>query len=157
MATIDMKQGGSAAGRGWSATSQPGVVSIRVRAADVVTAKGSALAASDVIQLMDLPANTRYGHATIEVITADSGTALTGNLGDTDADAFIAAGDLTATGIVAEGTGTFDLTKIAASADVLALTLVTVTSAGDDWEIDVLIEVADYTGNPRAIAAKDNP
>jgi hypothetical protein len=156
MATIDMKKGGTAAGLSWTPTAQPGVVSIRLRAADAVTAKGGALAASDIIEVLTIPAGTSYGKATINVITADTGSALTCNLGDTAAAAtYIAAGDLTATGIVAEGTGAFDVTQIAAAATVLEVALVTVTSAGDDWEIDVLVEICDYTGNPRAKSAKD--
>lgn len=157
MATVDMKQGGSVVGYADSATAKPQVVSIRIKASDVVTAKGGALAASDIIEVMTIPAGSRYGKATVDVITVDSGTALTCNLGDTAAAAtYVAAGSLAgSTGIVAEGTGAFDVTQIAAAATVLELALVTVTAAGDDWEVDVLVEICDYSGNPRAKSAKD--
>ena len=156
MATINMKQGGATAGLSVSPTSQPGIVSIKVRAVDVVAANGGVtIGAGDVIQLMDIPAYTRYGYGTINVKTIDSGTAFTVNLGATNADEFIAAGPFTTLGIVPEGTGTFDLNLISGAADVLALTVAAETATGDDWVVEVLVEVADYTGNPRARSAKD--
>lgn len=159
MATIDLKQGGSAAGLEVRPTAQPGVVSVKVRAADAVAAKGSALAAADIIEIMDIPAGTAVGFATLNVVTADTGTTLTFDLGDTaTADEFVDGADGTTTGYKAQGTnGVFSQKILYSSASTLELLVATATSANDDWEVDVLFEVTDYSGNPRARAAKDNP
>ena len=159
MATIDMKQGGSSAGLQVRPTAQPGVVSIKIRGADAATAKGSSLAAADVIQVLDLPAGITEAYATINVITADTGTTLTMDLGDaTAADEWVDGADITTTGFKAQGTnGIFDQKKLVTSADVLKLTIATLSAANDDWELEVLVELTDMSGNPRARSAKDNP
>lgn len=159
MATINLKQGGSTAGLEVRPTAQPGVVSIRVRGADAATAKGSALAAADVIQVMDLPAGATLAFVTLNVRTADTGTTLTMDVGDaTAADEWVDGADATATGFKAQGTnGIFFNKKLVTTADTLDITLVTLTAAGDDWEVEVLAEVTDYNGKPRARSAKDNP
>lgn len=157
MATIDLKQGGSTGIVNYCPTAQPGVVSIRITGADAAAAKGSALAATDVIEVMDLRVGCTEAYATINVRTADTGTTLTVDLGDgTAADEWVDGADFTSTGFKAQGTnGIFDQKKLVTSADVLKLTIATATAANDDWEAEILVELTDYTGNPRARAAKD--
>lgn len=159
MATVDLKQGGSTAGLQMCPTAQPGVVSIRVRGADAAAAKGSALAAADIIEVMDIPAGVVVSNATINVRTADTGTTLTFDLGDTaTADEWVDGADGTTAGYKAQGTnGVFSQSILYTSASVLELAIITATAANDDWEVEVLAELTDYTGNPRAQAAKDNP
>ena len=159
MATVNMIQGGSVAGLAWTPSAQPGIVSVRLRGADAATTKGSALAASDVIQVLTIPAGTVLAGATLYVRTADTGTTLTMDLGDgTAADEWVDGVDATATGYAAQGTnGIFDQRKLYTSADTLKITIATLSSANDDWEVEVLAQFVDYSGNPRARAAKDNP
>jgi len=157
MANIDLKQGGATAGLGMAATAAPGIVSVRVTGAQAAAAKGSALAAADIIYVADIPAGTVVSGATLNVITADTGTTLTFDLGDgTAADEWVDGADGTSTGYAAQGTnGIFDQRKFYSSADVLDLKIATASSASDDWEVEILFEMADYTGNPRAKSAKD--
>ena len=157
MANINLKQGGSAAGLGMCATATPGIVSVRVTGAQAAAAKGSALAAADIIYVADIPAHTMVRGVTLAVKTADTGTTLTFDLGDAgSADEFVDGADGTTAGYYVQGTnGLFDVAKLYAAADVIDLTVKTIGSANDDWEVEILFEVADYTGNPRAKSAKD--
>lgn len=157
MATINLIQGQNYAGLAVRPTAQPGVVSIRVTGAEAAAAKGSALAAADVINILNLPAGTTAAYGTVNVRKADSGTTLTVDLGDgTAADEWVDGADATTTGYKAQGTnGVFDQKKLYTAADTLFLTIATASAANDDWEIEVLIEITDYTGNPRARVAKD--
>ena len=158
MADIDLKQGGNTAGLSIRPTAQPGIVSIRVTGKDAVAANGgNDLAANDTIQLMDLPAGTTVAYGTLNVRKADSGTTLTFDLGDaTDADRWVDGADITTTGFKAQGTsGIFDQKILITSAASLQLTIATLTAAEDDWEMEALIEITDFTGNPRVAPAKD--
>jgi len=158
MATVStLKQGGTGAGLGNFNTKQPGVVSVRLRGADAADAKGSALAANDLIQVCTIPAGTTVGFATLNVLTADTGTTLTFDLGDgSTADEFVDGADGTTAGFAAQGTnGVFSQKILYTSADVLQLKVVTASSANDDWEVEVLFEVTDYNSKPRPQSAKD--
>lgn len=159
MATVDEKQGGTAAGLYQRPTATPGVVSIIIRGADAAATKTSALAAADIIEAMTIPAGTSVGFVTMNVLTADTGTTLTFDLGTTaTGDLYVDGADGTTTGLKAEGTnGTFDAKEIFTSASVLELLVATASSAADDWVVEILAEVTDYTGNPRPRSAKDNP
>lgn len=76
MATVDLTPGTtSQIGTTISASGRtPYFVSQDLDLAKAVTAKGSALAASDVIQVMDIPANTMIIGAGFEVTTAANST-----------------------------------------------------------------------------------
>lgn len=94
MATISTLTGGGTAGR--TAGSVPYLVSNTIDLAAAATAKGSALAAADVIQAINVPANTLILNAGIEVITAVDGSASADNAWDlgvtgVDPDAFVDA------------------------------------------------------------------
>ena len=157
MANIDMKRGGSVVGFSDTSQATPGVVSIKLTGADAVAAKGGALAANDIIYVCDIPAGARISGATLNVITADTGTTLTFDLGDgTAADEWVDGADGTTTGFAAEGTnGVFSQQKLYTSADVLDLKVATASSADDNWEVEVLFELVDYSGNPRAKTLKE--
>lgn len=91
MATISTLSGGATAGR--TAGSVPYLVDTTIDLAAAATAKGSALAAADVIEAISVPANSVILNAGIEVITAVDGSAAANawDLGVTgvDADAFV--------------------------------------------------------------------
>jgi len=92
MATVTSLAGGATAGR--TAGSVPYLVDVNIDLAAAATAKGSALAAADVIEAIDVPANTLILNAGIEVITAVDGSASADNAWDlgvtgVDADVFV--------------------------------------------------------------------
>lgn len=91
MATITTLAGG--AGVGNTASRVPYVADVIVDFAEAATAKGSALAAADVIQAISVPANTMVLGAGIEVVTAADGAAagIAMDLGVTggDTDGFV--------------------------------------------------------------------
>lgn len=90
MATVTSLAGGAGAWR--TASSVPYVVDVEIDLAAAATAKGSALAANDVIEAIDLPTNAVVLAAGVEVVTAPAGgTAFSVDLGVTggDVDAFV--------------------------------------------------------------------
>ena len=130
MATVTTLSGG--AGVGNTNARVPYVVDVRVDLAAAATAKGSALAAADVIEAIDVPANTAIVAAGIEVVTAPAGgTSFSVDLGVTggDVDAFVdgfavtgsAAGDYatcaTAGPVVVGTADTLDLLAIGTTPD----------------------------------------
>jgi hypothetical protein len=131
MATVTTLAGGKTSGR--TAGSVPYFVDVEIDLAAAATAKGSALAAADVIEAISVPANTAIIGAGIEVITAPAGgTSFSVDLGVTggDVDAFVdgfavtgsAAGDYatcaTAGPVVVGGTAdTLDLLAIGTTPD----------------------------------------
>lgn len=157
MADINLKQGGSAVGLGTAGTAQPGVVSVVLKGSDAAAAKGSALAANDIIFVADIPAKCTVGNAMVRVLSADTGTTLTFDLGDaTAADEWVDGVDGTTAGDSSQGTnGVFDQVKYYASADVLDLKIASASAAADDWIVEVLYVLTDYSGNPRVRTAKD--
>jgi hypothetical protein len=68
MATVTTLAGGATAGR--TAGSVPYLVSVEIDFAAAATAKGTALAAADIIECINVPANTVALTAGIEVISA---------------------------------------------------------------------------------------
>ena len=93
MATVDMASNINAGGhRTQSDAHTPYLVSASVNFATATTTKGSALATGDVIQVLDIPAETVVLMAGIEITTATDGASgvLVFDLGTgADADAFI--------------------------------------------------------------------
>lgn len=76
MATIDLATlAGTTAPSRWSGgVRTPYMVEVTVDLADAITAKGSALAQGDVIQVIDLPSDVLILGGGVEVITAMTGT-----------------------------------------------------------------------------------
>ena len=91
MATVDVSNGINAGTHPSRAIrKEPYKVEIDVNLADATTTKGSALTASDVLQVIDVPAKTMVWAAGFEVVTPSDGDfnvdiGITG----TDADAFV--------------------------------------------------------------------
>jgi len=97
MATVDMTNGTKASAVGGGFFKLTNVVDFDA----AETSKGSALAANDIIQMLDVPANTEVVQVFLTTTTAAAGTALTANVGlaDTgytgyDVDGFLATASL---------------------------------------------------------------
>ena len=107
---IDMTVGGVANGAATSTNHKarlgaqmPYTVEFTLDFAEATTAKGSALAAGDVFQVIDVPANTMIHGAAAEVITAVNSTVCTLDIDIAEGDSFIDGGDATSTGFLAVG------------------------------------------------------
>lgn len=164
MATVDLTQTGTATGhpspRG---VKLPYLVEVYVTGAAAAAAKGSALAAADVIQVLDIPAETIVLSAGIEVLTADTASSadVLADLGITggDVDGFTDGADLSTVGYPAFGTGGDIITNAvrqvtADTLDILTGATTTYTS-NDDWKIRVYAVLLDISSQPEPQAAKD--
>ena len=132
MATITTTSGGASAGR--TAGSVPYLVDKVIDFAVAATAKGSALAAADVIECISVPANTVILNAGFEVITVAGGESndTTYDLGTgVDADNFVDGfdGDAAAAGAYAQNAAAFQPIVVGATADTIDLTIATATTA----------------------------
>mgnify|MGYP003633336733 CR=1 FL=1 len=100
---------------------------------DALTADGYSCTDGDIFQLLEVPANTFILFAGAEVLKAFDGSSPTVDIDFAAGDDIIDGGDVTSTGILAEGTGadslfecfvtsvdTVDVKLIAGSADVTA-------------------------------------
>ena len=138
----------------------PYLMEVDIDIEDVITTKGSALAASDVIEVMNIPAGTLVMAAGFGVVTATTGTAtnvlidfgVTGGDVDRFVDGFdldgASAGDYSA---VASGNDTMLLVT---SADTLDLLIETMTGTLLTGELRVWALCVDVTDtNKGSIAA----
>lgn len=159
MASVEIRQGGSTGQAAYREFARPAFVEFTLTGEDIRAAKGSDLVATDTIELMTIPANTIVKSAILNVVNADSGTTLTFDLGDEDqGDRWVDGADITTTGIKAQGTnGQTDEVRVYSADNILRATVASITSANNDYDIQVIIELADITGNSRAIPAKDRP
>ena len=110
MATVDMTVGGVANGAATSinhkarmGAQMPYTVEFTLDFAEATTAKGSALAAGDVFQVIDVPANTMLHGAAAEVLVAANSSVCTLDIDIAAGDDFIAGGDAPSPGILAIG------------------------------------------------------
>jgi hypothetical protein len=132
MATITTLAGAASAGR--TAGSVPYLVEKTIDFAAAATAKGSALAAADVIECVSVPANTVILNAGFEVITVAGGESsdTTYDLGTgVDADNFVDGfdGDAAAAGAYAQNAAAFQPIVVGSTADTIDLTIATATTA----------------------------
>lgn len=132
MATITTLAGGASAGR--TAGSVPYLVDKLVDFAAAATAKGSALAASDVIEAISVPVNTVILNAGIEITTVLGGESsdTTFDLGTgADADNFVDGfdADAAAAGAYAQNAAAFQPIVVGATADTIDITIATATTA----------------------------
>jgi hypothetical protein len=133
MATITTLAAGATAGR--TAGSVPYLVDKVIDFAAAATAKGSALAATDVIECISVPANTVILNAGIEITTLLGGESndTTFDLGVTgvDADVFVDGfdADAAAAGAYAQNAAAFQPVVIGATADTIDLLIATATTA----------------------------
>jgi hypothetical protein len=133
-------------------TSLPYLVEVHLDIAAAAAAKGSALAAADVIELINVPAGSLILAAGIQVLveTTDTQTDVTVDLGVTgvDADAFVDGYDLDAatTGAYASQPAAYQPIVVGATADTIDLLFATATagpSAGELRVWAVLMDVSD--------------
>ena len=150
MATITTLAGAASAGR--TAGAVPYLVDVTVDFAAAATAKGSALAAADVIEALSVPANTVILNAGMEVITALGGESsdTTFDLGTgVDADNFVDGfdADAAAAGAYAQNAAAFQ-PIVAGTADTIDITIATATTAPTSGEVRVWAVLMNVDGRP---------
>lgn len=139
----------------------PYVVEIEIDFADALVSKGSALAAADVIEAINVPAGTLILQAGIQTVEVDDATTLTLDLGVTgvDADQWVdgydqaaaAAGAyaaLVGDGAAGAGTGPFLLVTADDTIDVLFATLTGTLTVGKIRVWAILADVANVKKQP---------
>lgn len=151
MATVDMATGlnGGYAPTHWANVKTPYLVDVTIDYAAALTKKGSALAAADVIQAIDIPAGTAIISAGVECIAADDATTLTVTLSASSGGVFVsgwdhasaAAGDYAP----AAAAGTFVQGVVGKTADTLDITLATLTGTLSVGKTRVWALLADVT------------
>lgn len=152
MATVDMTSGVNTlhptrAGN----TSLPYLVEVNLDIAEAATEKGSALAAADVIKVIDVPAGTLVLAAGIQVTTetTDTQTDVTVDLGITgvDADAFVDGYDLDAAsaGAYASQPAAYQPIVVGATADTIDLLIATATAAPTAGELRIWAVLQDIS------------
>lgn len=123
--------------------------------ADALTAKGSALAAADIVQLIDLPKGAVAFGAGVEVITAADSTTLTLDVGTAvDADAFVDGFDgKSAAGTVSQFPAAYQ-PLAAVAADTLDVTFATLTGTLTSGKVRVWVVLVDTRDVPNPGIAK---
>lgn len=150
MATITTLAGAASAGR--TAGAVPYLVDVTIDFAAAATAKGSALAAADVIEALSVPANTVILNAGLEIITALGGESsdTTFDLGTgVDADNFVDGfdADAAAAGAYAQNAAAFQ-PIVAGTADTIDITIATATTAPTSGEVRVWAVLMNVDGRP---------
>jgi hypothetical protein len=151
MATVTTLAGSASAGR--TAGAVPYLVDVTIDFAAAATAKGSALAAADVIECINVPANTLILNAGIEVVTVLGGESndTTFDLGVTgvDADVFVDGFDADAAtaGAYAQNAAAFQ-PIVNATADTIDLLIATATTAPTSGEVRVWAVLINVDGRP---------
>ena len=150
MATITTLAGAASAGRTVGAVAY--LVDVTVDFAAAATAKGSALAAADVIEALSVPANTVILNAGMEVITVLGGESsdTTFDLGTgVDADNFVDGfdADAAAAGAYAQNAAAFQ-PIVNATADTIDLLIATATTAPTSGEVRVWAVLMNVDGRP---------
>lgn len=160
MANYDMTQANGPASThqgAFGSGREPYVVEIRVTGAAAATAKGSALVATDVLQVLDLPAETLVREVIAEVETADTGTTLTFDIDIAAGDDLMDGIDGTTAGYPVPGTNGvtgYGNAVATTAADTLDMKVASLTSANDDWVIRLLVTLQDISGKNEAAAAQ---
>lgn len=155
MATVDVSSGINAGTKpSRSAIGAPYVVETTLNFATATTTKGSALAATDVLEVLDIPAETLIMNAGYEVTAAITGD-VTVDLGVTgiDADNFIDGATLSGSstvGAYAQAPAAYQPIVIGASADTLDLLIATSTTAISAGTIRVWAVLCDINARPAA-------
>ena len=153
MATVSPLAGAKGAGK----TASRGFVYVEndIDFAAAATAKGSALAAGDIIEAVDIPATSMILNAGVEVITATSGGAadVTLDLGVTgvDVDAFVDGFDLdaAAAGAYTQNAAAFQ-PIVVSSADTVDIEIQTATTAPTAGKVRVWAVYMDVDGRTNA-------
>jgi hypothetical protein len=154
MATIDLSNGlGGAPRPVRSLTNMPYFVEKTIDFAVAATTKGTALAAADVIEVIDVPAGTMVLNAGLQVITVATGESndTTVDLGitTTDPDCFVDGFDLdaAAAGAYAQNAAAFQ-PLIVGAADTIDLLITTATTAPTGGTVRVWAVLCDIGAKP---------
>ena len=156
MSTVTTLAAGKTAGR--TAGSVPYLVDVSIDFAAAATAKGSALAAADIIECISVPANTLILNAGLEVITVLGGESsdTTFDLGVTgvEADNFIDGFDADAAtaGAYAQNAAAYQ-PLVNATADTIDLLIATATTAPTSGVVRVWAVLMDIDGRIAAASA----
>lgn len=156
MSTVTTLAAGYTAGR--TAGSVPYLVDVSIDFAAAATAKGSDLAAADIIECISVPANTLILNAGIEVITVLGGESsdTTFDLGVTgvEADNFIDGFDADAAtaGAYAQNAAAYQ-PLVNATADTIDLLIATATTAPTSGVVRVWAVLMDIDGRIAAASA----
>lgn len=154
MPTIDLSNGlGGAPRPVRSLTNMPYFVEKTIDFAVAATTKGTALAAADVIEVIDVPAGTMVLNAGLQVITVATGESndTTVDLGITvtDPDCFVDGFDLdaAAAGAYAQNAAAFQ-PLIVGAADTIDLLIATATTAPTGGTVRVWAVLCDIGAKP---------
>lgn len=163
MATVNQTQSGVAASHvSPRSVRQPYMLDVYVKASEVATTKGSALALADVIQILDIPAESLLLGGGIEIVTPDSGSDILVDMGiEGSVDILVDGGDLDAASAgdyLAAGTnGAVNFSKgvriTAADTVDLVLGQTAAFNSGDDWEMRAYVILLDISGRPEPVHA----
>jgi hypothetical protein len=153
MATVTTLAGGSV--DGFTAGRMPYFKEVLVDFAAAATAKGSALAAADVIEAISVPANTMILNAGFEIITVAGGESNDNTLDlgtGADADVFVDGFDLdaAAAGAYAQNAAAFQPLVVGGTADTIDLTIVTATTAPTSGVVRVFAVLMDIDARKTA-------
>jgi hypothetical protein len=150
MSTLTSLAAGYTAGR--TAGSVPYLVDVNIDFAAAATEKGTTLAAADIIECINVPANTLILNAGIEVITATGGESsdTTYDLGvtTTEPDNFVDGfdGDAAAAGAYAQNAAAYQPLVIGSAADTIDLLIATATTAPTSGVFRVWAVLMDIDG-----------
>jgi hypothetical protein len=154
MATIDLSNGlGGAPRPVRSLTNMPYFVEKTIDFAAAATAKGTALAAADVIEVIDVPAGTMVLNAGLQVITVATGESndTTVDLGitTTEPDIFVDGFDLdaAAAGAYAQNAAAYQ-PLVVGTADTIDLLIATATTAPTGGTVRVWALMCDIGAKP---------
>ena len=140
--------GGATSGR--TAGSVPYLVDMTINFAAAASAKGSALAAADIIECINVPANTVVLTAGLEVVTALAGessdTRLLLGVTGGDVDAFVASWDATAAAAGAYAPAAATVPVVFGSADTIDLEIDAATTAPTGGVLRVWAVMMDIDG-----------
>lgn len=144
---IDMTTGGTVGFPSRAGLQGVGTFSVVLDFAAALTAKGSALAAADIIETISLPAGTQVIGGGAEVLTVTDAGATTLDIGVGGADTIVDGGDSTATGYLAVGTnGKLQTEGLRiATADTIDVTIKTLTGTLTSGKVRVYVVLADIS------------
>ena len=152
MATVTTLAGGATSGR--TAGSVPYLVDMTIDFAAAAAAKESALAAADIIECINVPANTVVLTAGLEVVTALAGesadTRLLLGVTGGDVDAFVASWDATAAAAGAYAPAAATVPVVFGSADTIDLEIDAATTAPTGGVLRVWAVMMDIDGRVSA-------
>lgn len=150
MATINMRRGGTTgAPTRWANVETPYFVQIDVDLAEVAEAKGSALAASDVIEVLQVPADTVIMMAGVELTEAIEGaSALTVDVDTSvNSQSYVSGFDAVAAVVGDQDVGTTAAVYGADDIVELSLSAVTGTITGGTLRVFALmLNIKEYGG-----------